>query len=72
MDEAFALQALADAGLDEQLDRPVLEHAGADALLDVLAAAILEHHRLDSLEMEQVPEQQAGRARADNSHLRAH
>ena len=49
VDEALALHALADAGRGEQVDRALLEHAGADALLDVLAAARLEHDRLDAL-----------------------
>ena len=35
VDDALALQPLADARLDEQIDRALLEHAGADPVLDV-------------------------------------
>ena len=38
-------QPLVDAGPFEQIDGALLEHAGADAALDVLAAAVLEHDR---------------------------
>ena len=64
------LQPLADAGLDEQVGGSLLEHAGADAVLDVLAAAVLEHDRLDPLALEQPRERQPGRAGADDPDLR--
>ena len=38
VDDALALHPLADAGLAQQIDGALLEHAGADAVLDVLAA----------------------------------
>src|SRR5918999_3532435 len=71
VDEALALQALADAHLDQEVHRPLLEHAGADASLDVVAAPILEDDGVDALKVEQVPEHQARRPRADYSDLRA-
>ena len=40
--EPLALQAVADPGSREQIDRALLEHARADPLLDVLAAAGLD------------------------------
>ena len=49
---------------------PLLEHAGADALLDVLAAAALEHDRLDPFALEQPRERQPRRAGADDPDLR--
>ena len=47
--EALACQPLAHARLGEEIDDALLEHARADARLDVLAAAVLEDHRLDAL-----------------------
>ena len=72
VDDPLALQPLADAGRDEQVDRALLEHPGADPLLDVLAAAALEHDRLDPRLLEQAAERQAGRAGADDPDLGAH
>ena len=39
VDDALAIHPLADAGVAQQLDGALLEHAGADAVLDVVAAA---------------------------------
>src|SRR5207237_8179198 len=71
VDDPLPLHAVADAGLGQQLDRPLLEHAGADAVLDVVAAAVLEHHGLDPLPLEQPRERQACRAGPDDADLRA-
>jgi hypothetical protein len=62
MDEPFAREALADADRRQQVDGALLEHAGAQRALDLVAAARLEHHRLDAGEVEQVGQQQARRA----------
>ena len=67
--EALALHALAHAALRQQVDRALLEHAGADRGLDFLAAARLDHHRGDALEVQEVREEQAGRARSDDGDL---
>ena len=72
MDEALAVQALGQAGLVEQVDGSLLEHPRAHARLDVLAAAGLEHHRLDALAIEQVGQQQPGRTGADDPDLGLH
>ena len=56
----------------EQVGRALLEHARPDPLLDVLAAAVLEHDRLDPGLLEQPAERQPGRAGADDPDLRAH
>src|SRR5262245_39521114 len=66
------MQAVRKAGVREQPDGALLEHAGADAVLDVLAAAVLEHDRLDALEVEEVREQQAGRPGSHDSDLCPH
>ena len=69
--ETLPLQAPADAHLDQEVRRPLLEHAGTDASFDVLAVAVLEDDRFDALEVEEMPEHEARRARADDSDLRA-
>ena len=71
VDEALAAHALPDAGLVEQLGDVVLEDAGPDPRLDVLAAAALEDHRVDPLAVEQLGERQARRTGADDPDLRA-
>ena len=45
---AFARHALADARRLHQIDEPLLQHAGADRLLDIVAAAILDDHQFDA------------------------
>ena len=72
VDEALAVQALGDAGLVEQVDGRLLEHAGAHARLDVLARARLEHDRLDALQVQQVGQQQPGRAGPHDPDLGVH
>ncbi len=72
VDDPVATHSFPDARVAQQVDRPLLEHAGADAVLDVLAAAALEHDRLDPLACEQLGQRQARRARADDSDLRPH
>ena len=53
MDETLTPQPLADPGLDEQVGDPLLDHSRPNAVLDVLAAACLEHDRLDPSTAEQ-------------------
>ncbi len=60
---------LADAGFIHQVDGALLEQAGANPLLDVLAAASLEHDGFDAGKMQQVRQHQARRPRADNPDL---
>jgi hypothetical protein len=72
VDHAFLLQSLADTGLDQQLDGSVLEDAGANALLDVFAASILEDDGLDALQMQQVAEEEPGGPGPDDSDLSPH
>src|SRR5581483_5806085 len=72
VDEALSLQALPDAGLAQQVDRALLEHAGADPRLAVLAAARLDDHRLDPGELAQPPEREPRGPRPDDADLGAH
>ena len=55
----------------QQIDGALLEHAGSHAIDHVLAIAVFDDDRVDAVEMEQVAEQQAGRACADNAYLRS-
>jgi hypothetical protein len=72
VDDSLPPQALADTGIDEQVGRSLLEHAGADTMLDVVSAAVLQHDRLDAFAVKKVREHQPGGAGADDRHLRAH
>ena len=49
--------------------RALLQHAGADALLDMPARARLQHDGLDALQMQQMRQQQAGRPGSDDPDL---
>jgi hypothetical protein len=51
VDQAFGFQARSKAHFREQVDRSLLEYSGADALLGILPAAILDYDRLNSLEI---------------------
>ena len=72
VDDPLPLQAVADTGVDEEVRRALLEHAGADTMLDVVSAAVLEHDGLDAFAVEQVREHQPGGTGADDRHLGAH
>jgi hypothetical protein len=72
VDKALALQPFANPGRHEEVDRPLLQHAGTHALLHVVAVARLDHDRLDPAPPEQVTEHEARRPGADDPHLRAH
>ena len=71
VNEALALEALPGARLDQEVGDALLDHAGANACLDVLAAPVFEDHRVDALEVQEVTEHESGRAGADDAHLRA-
>src|SRR5215211_847171 len=72
VDEALAAQAIADAHLLEQVDGALLEHAGPDPALDVLAAARFQDDRIDSAEVEELRQHEAGGAGAHDPDLRPH
>ena len=48
--QALALQPVADAGGDERVDGVLLEDAGADAGLDVVARPVLQDDGVDALQ----------------------
>ena len=68
---ALALQPLAQPATPEQVDRGLLEDAGADPGGDVLLRAGLQHDRLDAVRGEQVREEHSGGAGSDDRHLGA-
>ena len=65
----LALQPVAQAGARQQVDRALLEHAGAHPLDDVLFRAALEDHRVDPVPVQQMPEHESGRPAADDADL---
>ena len=71
MRSALEQHALADAGLDQQIDRALLQHAGSQRRLDFNAAPRLEHDRFDAGKMQEMREQQSGRPRTDDGDMRA-
>src|SRR5271166_3767155 len=72
MNETLAMKPVADAGAVEQTDRPVLDQAGANTAQHIFAAALLENDVGDAVDLKQLPEEQAGRAGADDRDLGAH
>jgi hypothetical protein len=71
VDDALAFHPVAQAHLVEQVDGALLEDSGANALLHVLARAILEDHRLYPALVQQMPQNESGGACADDPDLGA-
>jgi hypothetical protein len=71
VDGAFALEAVADAGGDHGVDGALFEHAGADGGFDGVAGAALDDDAVNTLEVQEVGEEKAGGAGADDAYLRA-
>src|SRR5215813_6554085 len=72
VEHALALHARADAGFDQEVARPLLDQAGADAALDIVAAAVFQDDALHALEVEEMRQHQPGGPAADDTDLRAH
>ncbi len=72
MPQALARQAIADAHRVHQVHRALLEDAGTDALDDVLARVALDDHRVDAGLVQQLTQNQARGARADDGDLVRH
>ena len=72
VDVALGVHSIAEADVAERLDRAPLEHAGADAFEDVLAAAEFEDDVVDAGTPEHVRQQRACRPCPDDDHLRPH
>ena len=67
----FAIHPFAGAGLAQNLDRAEFEHAGADAFQHIGFRLPLEDDAVDSVAVQQMGEEQAGRAAADDRDLSA-
>src|ERR1700722_6988241 len=67
--QAIFEHPLADLGLHEQVNRSLLQHAGADARGHVLSTLALQNDVSDALERQQPREQQTGGTGTDNGHL---
>ena len=70
-DATLSAHTSTDACGVEQVDGALLEHAGADSPLDVVACSCLEHDGLDPLQLEQPCEHEPGGPCAHDPHLRA-
>ena len=70
--QALARQAVADAHRVHQVHRALLEDAGTDTLDDVLARVALDNDRIDASLVQQLTQNQARGARADDGDLGAH
>jgi len=70
--QAFALQARADTGLDQQVGRVMLKNAGANALLDVLSRVGFENDGIDALQMKKMGKSESGGPCSDDSNLSSH
>ena len=64
---ALANESLAESDLLEQVDRRLLEDAGADAIEHVALAADFDRDRIDPRPLQQVSQQQPRRSRADDA-----
>jgi hypothetical protein len=71
MHQALAMKAFGNACFLEQPDRALLEHAGANAALDIVARSRLEDHAVDAVDLQQTRKQQPRRACADDADLGA-
>src|SRR5439155_3560414 len=66
---AFTVEARADTDVAHHIHRALLENASTDALNDVVLAPGFEDDGIDALEMQQLSEQQARGASADDTYL---
>ena len=69
MRKTFGMHPRAGAGLFQHFDRALLKHAGAHAREHMLEAGALEDQRLYTDVVQQLAEQQAGRAGANDADL---
>jgi hypothetical protein len=70
--EALAVEAFADADGVQHVDGVLLEQARADPLLDVVAAARLEHDAVDPGLLQDQRQRESGGPRADDRDLGSH
>src|SRR5436309_1219697 len=69
---AFALHARAHSALNKEIGRPLLDQAGANAALDMSAAAVLENDGFYARTVQEMREHQTRRTGTDDPDLHAH
>jgi hypothetical protein len=72
MHQTLAVEAGAHTGAVEEIDGPLLDHAGTDTTQHVLAAPLLECDVGNAVLVEELAEEQARRAGADDRYLGPH
>ncbi len=72
VEHRLALHALTDAGLDQEVGRPLLQKAGADTALDVIAAAVFQDDGFDPRKVQQMRQHQPRGACTDDPDWRTH
>src|SRR5580693_10681365 len=73
--QSLALHSCAYAGLAQHVDCALLQDTRAHAILDMVASMTLDHHRLNSLQVQQMSQHQTGGTSSYDSDLcanRAH
>ena len=70
--QALGVHAGAHAGALQQVDRGLLQDAGADATQHVVGAALLDDDGVDAGTVQQRAQQQSGRTGADDGDLGSH
>src|SRR5262245_42913940 len=71
VNQSIAVQAVADAGLLQELHRSLLDQTGANPFQHVVRRMPFENDIVDAMAVQKLPEQQARRAGADDRDLRA-
>jgi hypothetical protein len=72
MNQSFALHAISNVHLRQQVDRTLLQHTGADSLFTVLPASGVNDDGVDALQMEQLRQHKSCGPGSHNPNLRAH
>ena len=69
MNQAFAVRALAGADLIEQRDGALFQKAGPNAAKHIVRRVTFQDDVVDAVSVQQLPEQKAGRACADDGYF---
>ena len=69
MHQPFAVQAPGDACLFQQRNRSLLQHACANASLDIVERPRFQNDALDAMDLQQAGEQKPCRPGSDDAHL---
>jgi hypothetical protein len=70
--QAIFVHARRDAGLVEQVNRDLFDDARPNAAEDIFAGLPLQDNIIDAVFVEELTEQQSGRAGADDGDLGSH